>query len=71
VEGLEAHFLQEFGEFFLGSDVVEVEAVGVPLQDASPQRLLLHLPDPLPLLAQHSQLFVRPSPRSPRALFHY
>ena len=69
MEGLEAHLLQKFGEFFLGSDVVEVETVGVALQDTPPQGLVLNLAHPLSLPAQNSQFFVRPT--SIRPLFHY
>ena len=69
MEGLEAHLLQKFGEFFLGSDVVEVERVGVALQDTPSQGLSLNLAHPLPLPAQNSQLFVRPTSSGP--LFHY
>jgi hypothetical protein len=54
MEGLEAHLLEELREFLLGSDFVEVQVVGVLLQDALTHRLLLDLPQTLSVLADYT-----------------
>lgn len=60
MEGLKPHFLEELGQVLFGSDLIEVQAVGVLGYDALADGLLLELADALALLADYSQLLVRP-----------
>lgn len=60
MEGLKPHFLQELGEILFGRNLIEVQAVGVLVDDTIADGLLLELADALTLLAYYSQLLVRP-----------
>jgi hypothetical protein len=69
VERLKLHLLQKFGEFLLGSDFVEVKVISLLMDDPFAYVPLLNLSNPLPLLADDSQLFVRP-PHCSSEVFH-
>ena len=60
MQGLKPHFLQELREILFGSNLIEIQAVGVLSDDSIADGLLLELTDALALLAYYSQLLVRP-----------
>ena len=52
--------MQKLGKLLLRGDIVEVQVVGVLLQDALTHRLLLDLTQPFAVLADYAQILVRP-----------